>query len=85
MTVVAVSLIAYLVGSVSPAYRITRLVKGVDIRDLGSGNPGAVNVFREVGGVAGAAVLAVDALKGDPLHHSQGPCATADHAGHLEH
>ena len=64
MTVVAVSLIAYLVGSVSPAYLITRLVKGVDICDLGSGNPGAVNVFREVGGVAGAAVLAVDALKG---------------------
>ena len=61
---VSVSLIAYLVGSVSTAYLLTRMVNRVDIRDLGSRNAGAVNVFREVGSWAGLTVLAVDAFKG---------------------
>jgi glycerol-3-phosphate acyltransferase PlsY len=64
MTGVAVALAAYLAGSVSTAYLLTRMVKGIDIRTVGSRNPGAVNVFREVGSWAGIAVLAVDAFKG---------------------
>ena len=40
---------AYLVGSVPTAYIIGRLVKGIDIRDYGSGNVGGTNVFQNVG------------------------------------
>ena len=60
----AISLVAYLAGSFSPAYALTRLVKGADIRELGSGNAGMVNVYREVGAWAGLSVLGIDALKG---------------------
>ena len=56
--------VAYLAGSLSTAYLMTQLVKGVDIRRMGSGNAGAVNVYREVGSKAGLAVLVIDALKG---------------------
>lgn len=64
LTAIAASLVAYLVGSVSSAYVLTRLVKGVDIRQLGNGNAGTVNVFREIGAWAGLSVLVVDAFKG---------------------
>lgn len=61
---VAVFPVAYLVGSLPTAYILTRFLKGIDIRTVGSRNPGAVNVFREVGPRAGLTVLAVDAIKG---------------------
>ena len=48
-------IIAYLLGSVPSAYIITRLKTGKDIRQLGGGNVGARNVFREVG--LGAAIV----------------------------
>ena len=40
---------AYLVGAVPTAYVIGRLVKGIDIREYGSGNVGGANVFYNVG------------------------------------
>ena len=40
---------AYLVGSIPSAYIIGRLVKGIDIREYGSGNVGGTNVFYSVG------------------------------------
>ena len=46
---------------------LTRYLRGSDIRDLGSGNPGAVNVFKHVGPRAGVFVLAIDALKGSAV------------------
>ena len=55
---------AYVAGSASTAYYVARLLGGVDIRERGRRNAGALNVFREVGGWAGAAVLAIDAAKG---------------------
>ena len=64
LTAATMSLVAYLAGSFSTAYFLTRFVRRVDIRELGSGNAGAANVFREVGSWAGVSVLSVDALKG---------------------
>ena len=64
LTAATMSLAAYLAGSFSTAYFLTRFVRRVDIRELGSGNAGAANVFREVGSWAGVSVLSVDALKG---------------------
>ena len=42
-------LYSYLVGSIPTAYVLGRLVKGIDIREYGSGNVGASNVFQHVG------------------------------------
>jgi len=56
--------IAYLLGSIPFAYIAGRLVKGVDIRQVGGGNMGAVNTMREIGPVPGFAVLLADMAKG---------------------
>ncbi|MEM8611407.1 MAG: glycerol-3-phosphate 1-O-acyltransferase PlsY [Cyanobacteria bacterium P01_H01_bin.105] len=56
--------LAYLLGSLPTGYAIAKLVQGIDIREHGSGNTGATNVFRVVGKPAGITVLAIDLLKG---------------------
>jgi len=56
--------IGYLLGSIPTAYLVTRLVKGKDIRQLGGGNVGGLNVFREVGRWPALAVGIVDLGKG---------------------
>jgi len=54
----------YLLGSIPFAYIAGRLKKGVDIRQVGGRNAGALNTFREIGVTAGLAVLAADVVKG---------------------
>lgn len=56
-------LVGYLVGAVSPATLLARR-KGVDLRDVGSGNPGATNAGRALGRRAGVLVAVLDVLKG---------------------
>jgi glycerol-3-phosphate acyltransferase PlsY len=56
--------IGYLLGSIPFAYITARLKMGIDIRQVGSGNAGALNVYREVGPIFGLAVLAGDLIKG---------------------
>ncbi len=53
----------YLVGSVSPAVLLAR-ARGVDLRGIGSGNPGAANAGRALGRKLGVLVALLDALKG---------------------
>jgi glycerol-3-phosphate acyltransferase PlsY len=55
--------LAYLLGAIPFAYLAGRL-KGLDIRQHGSGNVGATNVLRVLGKGPGAAVLALDMAKG---------------------
>ena len=55
---------AYFIGSFPSAYIIARLRKGIDIRQVGSRNMGAMNVFYKVGFAEGILVLAVDIGKG---------------------
>jgi len=57
-------IIGYLLGSIPSAYIVTRLVKGKDIRQLGGGNVGGLNVFREVGPWPALAVGIFDLVKG---------------------
>ena len=57
-------IIGYLLGSIPFAYIIARTKKGVDIRDVGGGNVGALNTYREIGPVWGISVLAADIIKG---------------------
>lgn len=59
-----VLLISYLVGSIPSSIWVGKLVKGVDIRNHGSGNAGATNTFRLLGWPSGVAVLAIDFFKG---------------------
>lgn len=59
-----VLVLAYLLGSLPTGYAIAKLVQGIDIREHGSGNTGATNVFRVVGKKAGTTVLVIDLLKG---------------------
>ncbi|WP_448523420.1 glycerol-3-phosphate acyltransferase [Pseudothermotoga sp.] len=47
-TIVAI-LLGYLLGSFLPAYFITKMVLGVDIRELGTKHAGTTNVYRNVG------------------------------------
>jgi glycerol-3-phosphate acyltransferase PlsY len=54
----------YLLGSIPWGYLLPRLVSGVDIRKLGSGNMGAANVWRAVGLKAGIVVALLDVAKG---------------------
>ncbi len=56
--------IAYLLGSIPTGYLATRYLKGIDIREHGSGSTGATNVLRTVGKSAAIGVLAIDLLKG---------------------
>lgn len=57
------ALAAYLLGSVNGGLVLGRL-KGVDIRQMGSGNAGATNAIRTQGTAFGLAVFAIDLLKG---------------------
>lgn len=56
--------LAYLIGSVPTSFIFGKLLKGIDIREHGSGNVGATNVFRVIGKVPAFAVLFIDILKG---------------------
>lgn len=55
---------AYLLGSIPTGYLAGRLLKGVDIREQGSGSTGATNVLRTLGKGPALVVLLIDALKG---------------------
>ncbi len=55
---------SYLLGSFPTAYIMGRLRKGIDIREVGSRNMGAMNVIYNVGMAEGILVIFVDAIKG---------------------
>jgi glycerol-3-phosphate acyltransferase PlsY len=57
-------IISYIIGSIPTAFIFGNLLKGIDIRNFGSGNIGATNAFRVLGKGAGFLVLILDALKG---------------------
>ncbi|MGH3037228.1 MAG: glycerol-3-phosphate 1-O-acyltransferase PlsY [Gaiellaceae bacterium] len=54
----------YLLGSMPWGYWLPRLLVGVDVRTLGSGNAGATNVWRSLGFKFGLAVAVLDIAKG---------------------
>ena len=66
-TVVRVALLAaasYLLGAVPSSYIAGRLLRGMDLREHGSGNLGAANTFRVLGSKAAVPVLLADIGKG---------------------
>ncbi len=57
-------ILSYLVGSIPNSIIVSKLVKGIDIRDYGSHNAGGTNVMRILGWKYGLLVILLDALKG---------------------
>ena len=64
LTLLALGLGAYVVGSFPTAVVVTRWRAGKDVRDIGSGHAGATNTMRAAGWGAGLLVALVDLLKG---------------------
>ncbi len=59
-----VFVLCYLVGSFPTSIVTGRLLRGIDIREHGSGNAGGTNVFRVLGWKPGLFVMLFDAFKG---------------------
>ena len=64
MTGFLVVLGGYLLGSMPFGYWLVRLLKGEDIRTVGSGNIGATNVWRTYGKAYGIPIVVLDVAKG---------------------
>ena len=56
-------ILSYLIGSISGSM-VLGYLKGIDIRNMGSGNAGGTNAFRTVGVSFALGVIAIDILKG---------------------
>ena len=63
-TYIIVSIIAYLLGSISFSVIFSKKFAGFDVREKGSGNAGTTNVLRSVGKKAAVLTLVCDCLKG---------------------
>ena len=64
MNLALLLVISYLVGAIPTSVIIGKAVRGIDVRDHGSGNAGATNTWRVLGWKAGVTVLSLDAAKG---------------------
>ena len=58
------ALLAFMFGSIPFSWILVRVMRGVDIRTVGSGNPGATNAWRVMGAKWGTLALALDIAKG---------------------
>ena len=75
MTEILVVLISYLIGSIPMAYLLGKLFKRIDIRDYGSGNVGASNVWVHVNKWVVGPLIAFDIFVG-PLPGRPGDSKT---------
>ena len=64
MNIIIALFAAYILGSVPTSYIMGKLIKGIDIRDFGSGNVGATNALRILGTKVGVFTLIMDIGKG---------------------
>ncbi len=60
----AIIVLSYLIGSIPTSIIVSKIAKGIDIREHGSGNAGGTNVMRVLGWKHGVFVIILDALKG---------------------
>jgi acyl phosphate:glycerol-3-phosphate acyltransferase len=57
-------ILSYLVGSIPTSIIVSKIARGIDIREHGSGNAGGTNVMRVLGWKHGVLVILFDAFKG---------------------
>ncbi len=57
-------ILSYLVGSIPTSIIYSKYIRGIDIRQHGSGNAGGTNIFRVLGWKPGVGVILFDGLKG---------------------
>lgn len=60
----AIVIFSYLVGSIPTSLIVSKALRGIDIRNYGSGNAGGTNVMRVLGWKEGSFVILFDAFKG---------------------
>jgi len=61
---VVIAILSYLLGAIPFGIIVTRIWRGIDIRDCGSKNAGFTNVYRVVGPLPAGIVLILDVAKG---------------------
>ena len=64
LNVITVFVLSYLLGSIPTSIITGKVLRGIDIREHGSGNAGGTNVFRVLGWKPGLFVMIADTLKG---------------------
>jgi len=64
INIIIAIVISYLLGSISFSYLAGKFLKGIDIREHGSGNAGATNTLRVLGKGPGFSVFVLDIFKG---------------------
>jgi len=64
LNLIFIILLSYFVGSIPNSIIVSKIVKGIDIRNHGSGNAGGTNVSRVLGKKYGLLVILLDVLKG---------------------
>jgi acyl phosphate:glycerol-3-phosphate acyltransferase len=64
LSIGVIAILSYLIGSFPTAIVVARQMRGIDIRQHGSGNAGGTNVFRVLGWKAGVFVILMDMAKG---------------------
>ncbi|MCF8240437.1 MAG: glycerol-3-phosphate 1-O-acyltransferase PlsY [Melioribacteraceae bacterium] len=64
LNLIVIIVLSYLVGAIPTSIILSKKVKGIDIRNFGSGNAGGSNVFRIMGWKYGVLTILLDALKG---------------------
>ncbi|MBN1466199.1 glycerol-3-phosphate 1-O-acyltransferase PlsY [candidate division KSB1 bacterium] len=63
-SILVIILLSYVIGSFPTSIIVGRILKGIDIREHGSGNAGGTNVFRVLGPGPGIFVMLFDGCKG---------------------
>ena len=63
MEVITLLILSYLTGSIPTSIIVSRVAKNIDIREHGSGNAGATNVYRILGWKYALIVLLLDIFK----------------------
>jgi len=64
LTLLAIVAVSYIIGSIPTSLMAGKMLKGIDIRNFGSGNAGGTNAFRVLGWKAGLVVTLIDIVKG---------------------
>ena len=64
LSLLLVIVLSYLIGSIPTSIITGKILRGIDIREHGSGNAGGTNVFRVLGWKPGVFVMVFDVFKG---------------------